>query len=108
MVEVRQLNEEQDTWDIVTPFEESRLVKEVKARFMNQSANSNTGIIDIAPSANLPGDGSNSKLASNGEQGVTERTSKGAAPLLDEASDISLEEVGLGITTSHGCHWGSS
>jgi hypothetical protein len=68
------LNAEEDIWDIVAPFEESRLVKEAKARFMNRSASSNKDIMDIASSANLPGDEGNDKFARNAEQGVTEMT----------------------------------
>jgi hypothetical protein len=66
--------------------------------------------MDIASSANLPGDGSNDNFARNTGQGLTEMTrrrddemtSHGAASLLDEASNVSLEEIDLGITASHG------
>jgi hypothetical protein len=34
LVKVRRLNTEEDTWDIVAPFEESGLVKEANVRFI--------------------------------------------------------------------------
>jgi len=64
------LNAEEDTCDIVAPLEESGLVKEANARFMNWFASSNKDIMDIASSANLPGDRSNDDFARNTEQGV--------------------------------------
>ena len=68
------MNAEEDSWDIVAPFEESGLVKEANARFMNRSASSNKDTMDITSSANLPGAGSNDNFARNTEQGVTEMT----------------------------------
>jgi hypothetical protein len=99
-VEVRRLNVEEDSWEIIAPTEESRLVKEAKARFMNRLASSDTDSGDIASSANLPGDGSNDNVARNDEQGSTESTNHWVASPFGGASDMGLDDIDRNITVS--------
>jgi hypothetical protein len=92
------MNEEDGNWEVITPFEESRIVKEAKARFMNQPASSDTENRDATPSANVAGDGSNDTLARNEEQ--TMGTTQGVTSLLDGAEETITGVVNQNVTVS--------
>lgn len=94
------MNVEEESWEIIAPIEESRLVKEAKARFMNRLASSEMASGNITSSTNSPGDGINDNTTSNDEHGTTESTNHGVASLLDGADDMSLEEIDRDGTVS--------
>jgi hypothetical protein len=47
MVEVRRFNNENETWETISPFEESRLHKEVMARYRGRQKSSKTEVGDV-------------------------------------------------------------
>lgn len=85
MVEIWRLNEEDDNWEIIAPFKESRLVKGAKARVM---ASSDGDVADALPSNNAAGEGSKDELAEKEEQ--TARTNN-IVSLLSGVIDMTVE-----------------
>jgi hypothetical protein len=104
LMEVGQLNAEEESWDIVTKFKEGGLVKEAKARAMNRLARIDAEMVDLALSANPPGDNDNDIVGRNDEKGITKSTKHGVASLLDGHSEMGLEEIDQNVTGSQKVH----
>src|SRR5450755_697549 len=104
LMEVGQLNAEEESWDIVTKFKEGRLVKEAKARAMNRLARIDAEMVDLALSANPPGDNDNDIVGRNDEKGITKSTKHGVASLHDGHSEMGLEEIDQNVTGSEKVH----
>jgi hypothetical protein len=82
MVEVRRFNNENETWETISPFEESRLHKEVMARYRGRQKSSNTEVGNVALSP-----------IAVGEEGLgVDNVIHGAAYLLDGAADIKTDD----------------
>jgi hypothetical protein len=100
-VEVRQLNADDESWDIVSPVEESRLIKRAKARFMSRLASSDAENEEGALSANVLRDAINENVAENSERCPAENSNHGIASLLDRVDDKPLEDVDQNATVSN-------
>lgn len=92
--------EDTDTWETVTLFEENELVKQAKPRARERLDSSEPGVQDAGPSAT--GDGATDNGAGesgNEEQSTIETTSHGIPSLCDGVADIKLD-VDQNITAS--------
>jgi hypothetical protein len=78
IVEVRRFNTENETWETISPFEESRLHKEVIARYRGRQKGSNTEVGDVTLSP----------IAAGEEELGVDNVIHGATSLLDGAEGI--------------------
>ena len=90
MVEVRRFNNENETWETISPFEESQLHKEVMARYRGRQKSSNTEVGDVALSP----------IAAGEEELGVDNVIHGAASLLDGAEDIKTDDSQQTVKTS--------
>lgn len=100
------MNAEEESWDIVTLFEEGRLIREAKARAINRLARIDTEMVDLAPSANSSGDNNNDNVTMNEEKGTTKSTKHGVISLLDRHSELSLEKIDQNVAEGLLAHFG--
>jgi hypothetical protein len=81
-VKARRLNSENETWETIPPFEESRLYKEVMASYKSRQKSLNTEVGDVALSLLAAGDK---------ELGV-DNVIHDAASLLDGAEGVKTDD----------------
>jgi len=92
MVEVRRFNNENETWETISPSEESRLHKEVMARYRGRQKISNTEVGDVTLSP---------IVAVEEELGV-DNVIHGAASPIDRAEDIKTDDSQQTVKASVG------
>jgi hypothetical protein len=90
MVEVRRFNNENETWETISPFEESQLHKEVMARYRGRQKSSNAEVEDVTLSP----------IATGEEELGVDNVIHGAASLLDGAEDIKTDDSQQTVKTS--------
>ena len=79
---MRRFNNENETWETISPFEEGRIHKEVMASYRGRQKSSSTDVGDVTLSP----------IAAGEEELGVDNVIHGAASLLDGAEDIKTDD----------------